>query len=447
MRPLQAPPDPQSLLKRMLERPERIDHLIVLGDEPVVNGKYLHWDELRHRKPPRDWTVDEWWFALKMKRRAMAKSIPLSDKSGGRFSFCLIDPLLESLHHIDSMTHGAIQMPEQVTNPETRSRYIVRSLIEEAITSSQLEGASTTREVAREMIRRNRPPRDRSERMILNNYRTMQRISEVRDERLTRDLVFEIHRLVTEDALDDPSGVDRFRRPDEKIYVGGQYGEVHHVPPDAAELEGRMAAMCDFANAKGGGPYIPPALRSMMLHFWLAYDHPFTDGNGRTARALFYWSMLRHKYWLFEFVSISDVILKSPVQYGRAFLRTESDDNDLTYFLEYHSKIVHESITRLNEYLRKQTESAARIQAELRGTAELNHRQRALIAHAIRHPEFNYTYESHRMSHGVVHQTARTDLLELEEYGLLKKKKTGRSWTFSPAKNIDKILTQPLRRS
>ena len=62
------------------------------------------------------------------------------------------------------------------------------------------------------------------------------------------------------------------------------------------------------------GGFIHPMIRSIILHFWLAYDHPFVDGNGRTARALFYWSMLRHGYWLFEFISISQIILKGPDQ-------------------------------------------------------------------------------------------------------------------------------------
>jgi Fic family protein len=55
--------------------------------------------------------------------------------------------------------------------------------MEEAITSSQLEGAATTREVAKEMIREGRQPRDRSERMILNNYLTMQRIGAIRNDK------------------------------------------------------------------------------------------------------------------------------------------------------------------------------------------------------------------------------------------------------------------------
>src|SRR5262249_39502406 len=157
------------------------------------------------------------------------------------------------------------------------------------------------------------------ERMILNNYQTMQSILEIKDKDLTADLVFRIHRLVTDGTLDDPSGAGRFRRPDEKVAVFDETGEVLHDPPAARELEGRMRLMCEFANARAPDYFIHPLVRSIILHFWLAYDHPFLDGNGRTARALFYWSMLRSGYWLFEYVSISKAILRAPVQYGNAF--------------------------------------------------------------------------------------------------------------------------------
>jgi Fic family protein len=440
----ETPPRQKDLLDAMPDVSTRLLRILDTVLEPLVSDKYLHWDKLRYRIPPEGLTREEWWLGLKFRRHASAKRIPLKDMVGNNFIFCLIDPLQESLQLIDSLTHGTIQMPEQVTNPETRSTYVVRSLIEESITSSQLEGASTTRDVAKDMIRQGRPPRDRSERMILNNYRTLQRITELRREPLTKELVFEIHRLVTEDALDDPSGVNRFRRPDERIVIGDAAGEVFHVPPDARELDGRLATMCDFANCVEAKPYIHPAIRSMILHFWLAYDHPFIDGNGRTARALFYWSMLRHNYWLFDFISISEVILKSHIQYGRAFLYTESDDCDLTYFLVYHSKIIHKSIEKLYAYIAEKTKRVSQIQSELRGTASLNHRQRALVLHALRHPGFVYTYESHRASHGVVHQTARTDLLALENQGLLTKRKVGKVWRFTPVADLERRLQRPL---
>jgi Fic family protein len=164
--------------------------------------------------------------------------------------------------------------------------------MEEAITSSQLEGAVTTREVAKKMLAEGRKPRDRSERMIANNYVTMRRIVELKDKPLTPELVFQVHREISEDALDIADGAGRFRRAEEDINVSDMEGTVFHTPPRAGELPARLQSMCDFANGVTPGFFVHPVIRGIILHFWLAYDHPFVDGNGRTARALFYWQML-----------------------------------------------------------------------------------------------------------------------------------------------------------
>ena len=189
----------------------------------------------------------------------------------------------------------------------------------------------------------------------MSNYITMKRICELKSESLTKDLVFEIHQRVTDQTLNDSSSAGRFRRADEPIIVGDEYGEILHQPPSADQLEERMAAMCDFANGKTPREFVHPAIRSILLHFWLAYDHPFVDGNGRTARALFYWAMLRYGFWLCEFISISRIILRGPAKYGRAFLYTETDQNDLTYFIIYHLDIIRRAVDELHEYIKRKT--------------------------------------------------------------------------------------------
>jgi Fic family protein len=359
---------------------------------------------------------------------------------GHPFSYRIIDLIQEGLHKLDLQAGGAVQMPEPITNPETKRRYLVRSLMEEAITSSQLEGAATTREVAREMIRESRAPRDRSERMILNNYMTMQQIGAARKEPLSRELIFELHRRVTEGTLDDPTAAGRFRRDDEYRVVGDDFGAIFHQPPPAEQLEARMAAMCEFANQADARGFIHPAIRSMILHFWLAFDHPFVDGNGRTARALFYWSMLHHEYWVFEYVSISQMILRGPVKYGEAFLHTETDENDLTYFIIYHLAVINKAIDELHQYIENRGKELRSLDSRLRGTIELNHRQRDLIRHALRHPGSPYTIESHKTTHGVVYETARTDLSDLEARGLLTKRKIGHAWVFTPVEGLERKL-------
>lgn len=369
-------------------------------------------------------------MALKYERLAKMKEIPLEDRKGKHFRFCVPDRIAVQLHKIDLGAGGRIGMPEPVTNPNTRDQYLIRSLMDEAITSSQLEGAVTTREVAKDMLRSGRKPKDKSEKMILNNYRTMRRIREMKSRPLTPDLVFEIHRMITEETLENPDAAGRLRRVDELVTVEDEEGEIMHLPPTAEELPDRLIAMCDFANSETTEPFVHPAIRAIILHFWLAYDHPFIDGNGRTARALFYWAMLHSDYWLFEFISISDVLKRAPTKYYRAFLHTETDENDLTYFLLHQSDVIRKAIDNLHDYIARKTRETRETQVILRDMRHLNYRQQALVGHALRHPGTTYTIEGHQQSHGTAYNTARTDLQDLATKGLLEQGKSGKKMVF-----------------
>ena len=225
--------------------------------------------------------------------------------------------------------------------------------------------------------------------------------------------------------------------------VADMYNEVLHEPPPAEQLEDRIQIMCDFANGKIPKDFIHPLVRSIILHFWLAYEHPFVDGNGRTARALFYWSMLKNGFWLFEFVSISQIIVQAYAKYEKAFLYTETDGNDLTYFILYHLDVIQRSIDELHNYIKRKTQRILELENELKGMAGLNHRQRALINHALRHPNYRYTIESHRKCHNVVYQTARLDLLDLAEKKLLTSIKIRKVWYFQPDTELGKKLATP----
>ena len=390
--------------------------------------RYLHWDELRHRPAPEGLTHEQWWLAEKLSRRLTP--LPLLASEGLAFGFSQPPVLLKGLHQIDMEAGASVVAPAAVTTRSTRDRYLLSSLMEEAITSSQMEGAATTRDVAKAMIRSRRPPRDRSERMILNNFLTMQRIRELRKQPLTPQLVLDLHRLVTEGTLDDPADAGRLRPPGKEVVVDDLYGTVFHVPPPADELPQRLEELCRFANGETPKVFIHPVVRAIALHFWLAYDHPFSDGNGRTARALFYWAMLQQRYWLFEFISISSVINKARGQYERSFLLSESDDNDLTYFLLAQVKVILQAIGSLHSYLERKAGEVGALQQRLEGMEGLNHRQLELLRHALRHPGYRYTVLSHQNSHGVSHQTARSDLQSLSARGLLIAGKDGRREIF-----------------
>lgn len=416
-------------------------HKIHAGVSSLVDGAYVHWDKLRFLKPPAGVASEQWWHAIKLSRRWNRIPIGLNDMHGQPFTFILPSSVQRALHEIDMNAGGMIQVPDPHLNRDIADRYIVRSLIEEAITSSQIEGAATTRRVAKQMIRSGRPPRDRSEQMILNNYSAMRQIvAWGKDADMTIERLMELHRILCEDTFDNLDEIGRFRRADESIRVVSDYGDVLHTPPSAHLLPSRTAAMCDFANGIAPDAFIHPVVRAIGLHFWLAYDHPFTDGNGRCARALFYWSMLRSGYWIAEFFSISEIIRKAPSQYGSAFLHTESDDNDLTYFVVYHIDLIEKAIKSINDYVSRKTKEHRHTEAMIKAQLDLNHRQKAILSHALRHPNARYTIQSHQTSHDVVYETARQDLLSLVELGLLTKGKSGRSWYFEPVHDLRAAL-------
>jgi len=438
VKPPRNPPPFEKLLASV--SPRRLEDVISALVGPTHEGAYLHWDKLRFLKPPGDLSADEWWLATKAARLRLLKDLPLRDAAGRPFQFCMPDLAQELAFKITRDAGGSIGVSDQITNPSTRDRYLVRSLIEEAITSSQLEGAAVTRKVAKEMVRTGRTPADRNERMIMNNYLAMSHIRQHTAEAITPNLLFDLHHLLTVDTLDNPDAVGRLRRPDEKIQVATPYNEVLHIPPAAEKLEARLEAMCRFANQETPEYFLHPVIRAVILHFWLAYDHPFVDGNGRTARALFYWSMLSQGYWLCEYISISQVIKKAPAQYGRAFLYTETDANDVTYFILYHLEVIRRAIDELHAYLDRKLREIVQTERLLRQAKGLNRRQIDLLSHALRHADARYTFRSHQRSHNIVYQTARSDLLDLAKRGLLVQQQIGRTYCFSPPADLEARL-------
>jgi Fic family protein len=415
--------------------PDRLPE--ILGRGLIEDGRdYVHWDKLRHLEPPTGLSPEEWWLLIKWGRQNMQRQIPLTDPAGKHFVYGVPDLVARRLHYVDQRCAGEVAMSEVVTaDAQARQHYLVNSLMEEAIRSSQLEGATTTRRVAKELLRTGRDPKDRSERMIINNYRALQYMRDEMPVKLTPQTVIELQRILTEGTLDNPEGAGRVQQPGEEriAVVDGLDGTLIHSPPPAEQLPDRLQALCDFAN-EGDSPdrFIHPVLRAILLHFWLAYDHPFEDGNGRTARALFYWYMRTHGYWLVEYLSISRILRHAPSKYSRSFLLTERDERDATYFIVYQLEVIQRAVEQLHAYLQQKIKDVRDLEALLKGSERFNHRQLALLANALRVPDAIYSFQTHAASHGVTHETARTDLIALAEMGLLVQRRQGRRYTFTP---------------
>jgi Fic family protein len=409
-------------------------------DDPRASHRYLHWDKLRRLEPPAGLTNKQWWLKLKVGREGELRELPLTNPDGEPFSYGLLDSMLRRLHYIDQRCSGEVAMDEVVTSERRAGRrFLVNSLMEEAIRSSQLEGATTSRLVAKEMLRSGREPEDRSERMIVNNYQALQFMRDEMGGALSPESILELHRIVTDGTLDDPSAAGRLQQPGESRVAVFDHdgGDPIHVPPPAEQLPERVRLLCDFANQGDDEErFIHPVVRAILLHFWLAYDHPFEDGNGRTARILFFWLMRVRGYWLAEYLPISRLIRNAPAKYARAFMETETDGGDTTYFLVHQLDLIERAINDLHTYLQRKTAEVRDIESLLQDTDYLNGRQLALLTDAVRDPSASYSFDSHARSHRVSHETARSDLRGLAERGLLVQRSGGRRYLFEPTPDL-----------
>jgi Fic family protein len=411
-------------------------------------GRYLHWDQFKWRVEKGD---DESiaWLATKLSRRAISKPLPaLQAENKSYFSYGIPDSLSAQLHSIDRLADDdqSISSGASLSSQE-KNRYLIKSLMqEEAITSSQLEGSSTTREVAKEMLEKNLAPKDKSQQMILNNYLLMKTALEKQGDELSIELILELHQIATHAAIENQAKSGELRT-DNSIFVADSSGENTFKPPDSSTIQTRLEHLCAFANADHSdrSNFIHPIVKAIILHFMIAYIHPFGDGNGRTARAIFYWSMLRSGYWLFEYVSISKFIQEKRSDYDKAFIYTESDEFDLTYFLYNQVDMIEKAVRSLYEYIdrKKQEfydfmnwiESSSVAKTLKRGHLEI-------LKEAVRNPGREFICKQVAIDFGTTENTARSYLNVLSDKNLLIKaqSKAGKTVIYVSPANLRERL-------
>lgn len=415
------------------------------------NGNYLHWDKFMWRLSS-DIVPEHAWLATKISRRSNNKDLKIlkAKNNSDWFSFNMPDSLFAQLHSIDKKTGGGHQLGDGVfISSNEKNRYLVKNLMmEEAITSSQLEGASTTRKVAKEMLESRRSPTDDSERMILNNFILMKKAVEKKDDDLTIDLILEFHEIATHNAIENDAIPGEFRG-DNEITVSNGFNEIVHYPPTHESIKDRMQALCDFANIKfeddKSDSFIHPIIKAIILHFMVGYIHPFGDGNGRTARALFYWYMLKSKYWLFEFVSISKLIKENRTDYDKAYLYTETDENDLTYFLYNQVDIITKAVDSLQRHIENKKKEYYEFMSWIETSPvskDLKREHIELLKKAIKEPGKIFTSKIVSFDFDINEGTARSYLKKLADKDLLmiSKSKKGRTIRYiAPSDLMDKF--------
>jgi len=403
-------------------------------------GRYLYWDKFKYRVEKTDDPKIAWW-ATKWARFSKMKFLEYQDKNHKMFTFCIPDSLQAKLYKISKLSSQGI-----VPHKDIRRNYLISSLVmEEAISSSQLEGASTTRRVAKEMLSTGREPKDEDELMILNNYLLMQEVKDNKEEELTIDMILYYHKIATRGNNNNGNIAGEFRKNNDIVITDGY--DVVHEPPCYKKIEERLNIICEFANKDHSGEdgtiFIDPMVKAIILHFMIGYEHPFSDGNGRTARAIFYWYMIKNGFGYFEYIAISKLLKKAPAKYGKSFLYSEIDENDLTYFIFYQVDIIIRAIDELLNYLEEKSKEFEEI-TKLLSTSKignsLNFIQKDIVKKAIKNPGRIFTSKEIVSDYGNTANTARKYLNELVDYKILAPIKNGRSIEYVALATIRDVL-------
>ncbi|MFA5313284.1 MAG: Fic family protein [Methanomassiliicoccales archaeon] len=448
---MKMPEKPRSVKQILEEKRESITKVMPeLIDSELLkryNDEYLHWDQLRRRELPTDPEVV--WALMKMLRRSQYINVIIGDTS---LEYHTTTPSQQILHVLDTGASGYIVMSGEPLIKEEMDKYVIGSLMEEAIASSQLEGAVTTTTAAKRMLREKRKPKSPSEQMIFNNFMTMQKIKDVKNKPLTVELILELHYLTTLNTLDDPADGGRFRTDDETV-VGDVFEveKIYHQPPSFTRIQKYMQSLCDFANKDQKGEFQHPLIKAILIHYMIGYIHAFVDGNGRLARALMYWYALRNDYWLFEHMAISKVIKERKGRYLNAYLYTETDDDDVTYFINYNLECMKEALENTRKYIERKQKEHYEVQNLINQIPELNFRQAAILKDLAKHKGEPISVIETSSKYGVVPQTARTDLLLLLKLGYVEMRKMGRKLVFfyreDGTRIDDKANQEAIRRS
>lgn len=403
------------------------------------NDKYYYWDKIKYQKLWKNLqTPEELRYVIKKMRQTWIPTV-IKSKEWKRFTLSKPIFLEELLHKIDLELWGNF-FDSHLTKQE-RKVFLQNWIAEEAISSSQIEWALTSSKVAKDMINQWRKPITNHEKMIINNYNAMQLVNnEMKNQELTLELLIELQALLTKETLENPDYVGRLRKDGDEINVTNASGtKVYHIPPNEDILKKELENLIDFANDKGDYIFTHPFIKAVMLHFWIGYLHPFCDGNWRTARAIFYWYLLKKWYWGFSYIPISATIKNSKVEYGDAYLYSEQDDENLTYFLVYIAQKTILAQKNFNTYIKEKREKQKEISQELHHLG-MNERQGKLIAYFLEKPKSYTNATIHKNYYSIAMNTAKTDLEQLFAHWILLKRKQWKYVNYYPIENLSEKL-------
>ncbi|AHF17931.1 Fic family protein [Niabella soli] len=377
-----------------------------------INNGYLDWEKVQHMTlQPLLLTNEAIWQTAKAAREQGAtKKLEMGSIA---FTWSVPNDTEQLLHDLDVHVAGGKSIRE-VMNPKNDHRYIINALMDETMASAQLAGFSVTKKMVKELLLKKKPAANHTEQVVVNLYKCLQKVKEWGNDDFTEVKLQELHQLLTRDTI-KLKGIGRYRT-NNKFDVSN-IEDPSYKAADVKELKARMQWLETFINENKSPFYIHPLIKAGIIEFLITSLRPFKDANGRLARLVRYWYLLKQGYWALEYMPVSNVIIKLKPQYHKAFVQVRTNE-DLGYFVHFILQSIRMSYRSLKEGLqRTNREKEQNPFVKIDG---LNNRQAAALQWIKEDAEKIITIRELRSGFGVSKETARTDLTALTETGWLQ---------------------------
>lgn len=271
---------------------------------------------------------------LALLKQDFYQALPLHDFEGNQM-VCL-----------DSVVRVSLTAARVLLTPQQSARlYGAKAMEEEIVSTFQIEQIDTSRESVRRILSGQAPKNDEEHR-IYGMKLGLEFIADV-SHTITEENLFRLYQMTIGDFLPEEDRLlpgNLYRH--DSVYIVG--GKVEHTGLPWQRLPAYMAELVAFAAEKATQNDL---VKAAILHFALAYLHPYFDGNGRMARLLHLWYLVQRGYSSALFVPMSRFIEESRSRYYKAYTLVEQNQQisgmlDVTPFLTYFAESVY---SRLGE--------------------------------------------------------------------------------------------------
>lgn len=388
----------------------------------LTDQRYLNKREIMYRLPS-SVPISEFWPELLKARKNIKVELPFLDKDEQNMWFCMIPYLNEKLDEIDKIARTDVfnQIPDKM-----KDTIIFDALVDEAFNSSVIEGAFSTKKRSKEMIKNKEIPTNKSEQMISNNHEALVFALENIHKPINEEIILAIYRIVTQNTLDTENQVQKYR--DDAVFIfDPNLSEPIYEGPNYQKVQLLMDSLIDFINREDD---LHPIIKSAIIHFYFVYVHPFFDGNGRTARCIAYMYLIQNGYDAFKFFSLSSLVKEERNKYYKAIKDVEDNESDITYFIMFYNNMILKSVANILTRLKKELGKTIILYGITESGIVLSKRQKRAINAFIKKDK-EITIAEYAKKYKVVYQTARMDLLRLEEIGVLAKTKVGKKFVYT----------------